>query len=306
MPRAEYLVTQTDGAGRRLDVFLSRKLRGLTRSQIQKIIARGEVRVGGIPGKSGYKLRTGDPIVIDYEGPAPEELEAEDIPLSIIYEDAHVVILDKPSGLVVHPGAGNRKGTLAAALLHHYPEVAGTGPLERPGIVHRLDKETSGVMVAAKNLVAYEALQRQFRGRDIGKVYLGLVWGRIPGPEGRIDRPIGRHVSRGERVSVRTRKPREAVTNYRILRRYVDASYLEIRPLTGRTHQIRVHLAAAGHPVVGDRLYGRKKAGRICPRLFLHAHELSFKHPKTGERVEFTSPLPGDLEDVLRLFEPLQ
>jgi 23S rRNA pseudouridine1911/1915/1917 synthase len=299
VPKTEFVVGPDSGEGRRLDIFLAEKIQELTRSQIRKLIDEGAVRVSGAARRASYKLRAGEAVVFDYEISGPERLEPQDIPLKILYADRDVIVLDKPAGLVVHPGAGNASGTLANALLHRFPETALVGPPDRPGIVHRLDKDTSGVMVAARTAEAYESLLGQFRRKDIRKTYLGLVWGRITSPEGRINWPIGRHVTDGKKISVRSRHPKDAETFFKVLRTFRDATLLEIRPVTGRTHQIRVHLAAAGHPVAGDALYGRKKTAKKFPRLFLHAHTISFIHPRTGERLTFASELPPDLQAVL-------
>lgn len=300
MPKTEFNVSLDSGEGRRLDVFLAERVPSLTRSQIKKLISEGAVRVAGAVRRSSYKLRAGEIVQFDYEVPAPGRLEPQDIPLKIVYEDQDIVVLDKPAGLVVHPGAGNASGTLANALIHRFPEIAEVGPEDRPGIVHRLDKETSGIMVAARSARAYDSLIGQFRRKDVWKTYLGLVWGRLTAPEGRINWPIGRHVTEGKKISVRSRHPKDAETFFKVLQTYRDATLLEIRPVTGRTHQIRVHLAAAGHPVAGDSLYGRKKMAKKFPRLFLHAHTISFLHPGTGERLTFASQLPPDLDDVLQ------
>ncbi len=299
--RAEFVAGEGSGAGSRLDLFLTENLPGLTRSQIHKIIVAGGVRVGGGARKPGSRLRAGERIEVEFEEAVTTGLAAEDIPLKILASDGAVIVVDKPSGMTVHPGAGRALGTLAAALLHAFPEIASVGSPERPGIVHRLDRETSGLMVAARTGPSFESLSRQFKDRDVHKTYLGLVWGRMPSPEGCFTWAIGRHLRHGQKISVRTRHPKPAETRYRVLREYRDATFLEIRPVTGRTHQIRVHFAAAGHPVVGDTRYG-KKGARKAPRLFLHAHRLSFLHPATGERVEFESPLPPDLEAILRTF----
>jgi 23S rRNA pseudouridine1911/1915/1917 synthase len=299
VPRSEFLVGPGSGEGERLDVFLAGKLPSLSRSRVKKLVAGGAVLVCGTARRSSYLLRAGDAVVLEYDAPGPGRLRAEDIPLKVLYQDADIVVLDKPSGLVVHPGAGNASGTLANALLHHFPEMAGVGPPDRPGLVHRLDKDTSGVMVAARSAGAYDSLVGQFRRKDVWKTYLGLVWGRVTAPEGRIDWPIGRHATDGKRISVRSRHAKDAETHFKVLETFRDTTLLEIRPMTGRTHQIRVHLAAAGHPVVGDKLYGRRKTGKTSPRLFLHAHVISFLHPATGQRLEFASPLPPDLEAVL-------
>jgi 23S rRNA pseudouridine1911/1915/1917 synthase len=297
--RAEFEAGEGSGAGSRLDLFLTENLRGLTRSQIHKIILGGGVRVDGAVRKPGSRLKAGERIEVEFEEEGADILSAEDIPLRVLASDGSIVVLDKPSGMTVHPGAGRREGTLAAALIHAFPEIAGVGSPERPGIVHRLDRETSGVMVAARSPAAFESLSGQFRDRNVHKIYLGLVWGRMPAAEGCFTWAIGRHVRHGQKISVRTRRPKQAETRYRVLREYRETTLLELRPVTGRTHQIRVHLAAAGHPVVGDGRYG-KKGARKFPRLFLHAHRLSFSHPGTGERVEFESPLPAELEEILR------
>jgi 23S rRNA pseudouridine1911/1915/1917 synthase len=303
VPKTEFIVGPDTGEGRRLDVVLAGRADLLTRSQVRKLIDAGAACVDGAVRRSSHKLRAGEAVVFSYEIPGPEKVEAQDIPLKVLHEDEDIVVIDKPAGLVVHPGAGNLAGTLANALLHRFPEIAKVGLPERPGIVHRLDKDTSGVMVAALSARAYESLLDQFKRHEVGKTYLGLVYGRISAPEGRIRWPIGRHATDGKRISVKTRHPRDAETFFKVLRVFKDTTLLEIRPLTGRTHQIRVHLAAAGHPVAGDALYGRKKAARRFPRLFLHAHTLSFVHPGTGERVEFSSPLPPELEGVLAKLE---
>lgn len=303
MPKTEFVVGPDTGEGRRLDVVLAGRVDLLTRSQVRKLIDTGAARVNDAVRRSSHKLRAGETVVFSYEIPGPEKVEAQDIPLKVLHEDEDVVVIDKPAGLVVHPGAGNLAGTLANALLHRFPAMAKVGLPERPGIVHRLDKDTSGIMVAARSARAYESLLGQFKRHEVEKTYLGLVYGRISEPEGRICWPIGRHATDGKRISVKTRHPRDAETFFKVLRVFKDTTLLEIRPLTGRTHQIRVHLAAAGHPVAGDALYGRKKAARRFPRLFLHAHTLSFVHPGAGERAEFCSPLPPELESVLTKLE---
>ena len=300
MPREEFLVTPESGAGARLDVFLAAHVAGLTRSQAGKAADEGRALVNDVPKKPGAILRPGDRVVLTRPEAPPAGLEPQDIPLKVLYRDDDLIVLDKPFGLVVHPGAGVRSGTLVNALLHAFPEVIWVGEGDRPGIVHRLDMETSGVMVVARSPRAYESLKGQFKDRRVKKVYRALVWGRMPGPEGRIDAPIGRHPRHGQRMSVRTRKPRAAETLFTVLEEFRQTTLLEVRPLTGRTHQIRVHLAAAGHPLVGDTRYGRKRGGKRYPRLFLHACRLSFAHPATGAVVEFASALPLDLEAVLQ------
>jgi 23S rRNA pseudouridine1911/1915/1917 synthase len=300
VPRHEFDVTADSGEGTRLDVFLAVRVSGLTRSQLKKLIDSGDVRVGAEIRRAGFKLRAGDRVVLEYETRNPDRLEPQDVPFKILFVDPEIIVLEKPSGLVVHPGAGNPAGTLANALVYHFPEIAAVGPPDRPGIVHRLDKETSGVMVAARTERAYESLLRQFKRRDVWKTYLGLALGRITAPEGRINWPLGRHATEGKKISVRSRHPKPAETFFTVLRVFKEATLLEIKPVTGRTHQIRVHLAAAGHPIAGDTLYGPKKKGLKVPRLFLHAHTLSFIHPVTGERLTFASQLPPDLETLLQ------
>jgi len=282
----------------RLDVYLVDQVRDLTRAQIQDHIEQGLVTVNDRTRKSGTRLRPGDVVVIKVRDFEPPSLDPEPIPLRIIYQDEDVAVIDKPSGLVVHPGAGVHSGTLINALLHHFPEVRRVGAPERPGLVHRLDKETSGVMVVARTQRAYLELQRQFKYRVVQKTYLGLARGR-PDEEGRINWPIGRHVKDGQRFSIKTRKPKEAKTCFRVLEQFNDFALLEVKPLTGRTHQIRVHLAAAGHPLYGDRLYGPMRAKGFELRVFLHAQRLGFIHPVRKEWVEFVSPLPLELDTIL-------
>lgn len=299
MPKREFLVTSLSGSNQRLDLFLSDKIRELTRSQIQKFIKLKRVRVSGETRKSNYRLKEDEKVEIEYELPESEMIQPENVPLDIVYSDNYVVVINKISGMVVHPGAGNRRHTLINALIFHFPDIKGVGPEDRCGIVHRLDKETSGLIVVARNRNAYAKLQEQFKKREVQKVYLGLVWGKMPEKRGEFTWSIGRHVKHGERISTRTKKPRDAVTLYTVQKEYREFTLLKIKPITGRTHQIRVHLAAAGHPLAGDARYGHRKTKIRIPRLFLHATSLSFVHPGTKETVEFSSPLPPDLRDFL-------
>ena len=299
MLKREFLITPLSGLNQRLDVFLSGKISELTRSQIQKIINAKRVSVSGVVRKSNYKLKDGERVGIGYELIEPVEIQPEDIPINIIYDDPHILIVNKPPGMVVHPGAGNRTHTLVNGLLYHFPEIKAVGPEDRSGIVHRLDKETSGLMVVARNRNAHTNLQKQFKKREVEKLYHGLVWGGMPEKKGEFTWALGRHVKHGERISISTKKPRDAVTLFSVQKEYQEFTLLEIKPVTGRTHQIRVHLAAAGHPLVGDSRYGRRKTKIRIPRLFLHAFYLSFVHPETDERVEFSSPLPKDLNEFL-------
>ena len=301
MPKTEFVVPPGPIAAPRLDVYLAGQAAGLSRAAARRLIDEGKVLVNGTAGRASLRLREGDRIAVELDAAAamPGKPEPQAIPLEILYADQDVIVLDKPSGMVVHPGAGNREGTLANALLAAYPEMAGVGPEERPGIVHRLDKGTSGVMVAARSSRAYASLVGQFRRHDVRKTYVGLVYGRVAEAEGHIDWPIGRHATKRKRISIHSKAPRDAETFFRVIETLPEATLLEIRPVTGRTHQIRVHLAAAGHPIVGDGVYGRKKVSKRYPRLFLHARTISFLHPVTGERLEFAAPLPVELGSVL-------
>jgi 23S rRNA pseudouridine1911/1915/1917 synthase len=303
VPKKDFRIRPDFGEGVRLDVYLSRMVPEITRSQFQHFVDKKNVTVDGEFRKSSYKLRAGERVEIDVDIPPPEPVSAEDIPLTILYSDAHVIVVDKPSGLVVHPGTGNRRGTLVNALMFHYPEVIGLGEEERSGIVHRLDADTSGVMVVARSAAAYDELKRQFKSREVKKIYLALVRGPMHKAEGTLDWPIGRHITDGHLISIKTRKPRVAITDYRVRRHYGSFTLLEVHPHTGRTHQIRVHLTTAGHPVAGDKRYGGDTGKPKFPRLFLHAHVLGFRHPETGEWLEFRSPLPAELEQVLKTLE---
>lgn len=288
-------------AGVRLDQFIVRSS-GLSRSAVQRLIQEERVRIGGRPLKASYRVRARNRVVVALPPPEHLGLEPEPIPLDLLYEDPDVLVVNKPPGLVVHPGAGRRRGTLVNALLHHCPGLSAIGQTERPGIVHRLDKETSGCLVVAKTEIAHRALTRQFETRQVKKTYLALVHGSVKTARGKITLPIGRHERERKRMAVRTRKGRETETIFHVLRAVPDCTLLAVVPTTGRTHQIRVHLAAIGHPVVGDKLYGgrRERTSRWrAARQLLHAWKLDFAHPCTGARVESTAPLPPDFQEVL-------
>lgn len=291
----------------RLDRVLTGVLGSLSRSQIQRLIKEGQVEVDGKPAKANQVLKIGQSVTVTVPEPVESTVAAEDIPLPIVYEDEDVVVVDKPAGMVVHPAAGHAGGTLVNALLHHVDDLSGIGGEKRPGIVHRLDRGTSGLMVVAKNDAAHEALARQFHDRLVEKEYIALVWGEVA-PGRRIDSPIGRDPSNRLKMTASARRSREAVT--RVVRTQPFGRALTLAALaihTGRTHQIRVHLSSIGHPVVGDALYGgvrRRVPGdlRAVARLerpFLHAARLAFRHPIDGRRMEFTSELPPDLVSVL-------
>jgi len=302
--KTSFLILPDSGQNQRVDIYLSQKYPQLSRSYIQKLAQEQRVKINGHSVKTSYRLKTGDTVEIDIVVPLQDPILPENIPQKYLFEDEHILVIEKPSGLIVHPGAGTTKHTLVNALLFHCPSLRGVGDERRPGIVHRLDKETSGVMVAAKTQLAYEELQRQFKAREVEKLYLGLVWGRLPEKTGQITWAIGRHEKQRQRISIKTKKPKAAETHFTVTQEWGEFSFLEIRPLTGRTHQIRVHFAASGHPIVGDTRYGRKKTRLQISRLFLHAFQLAFKHPGSKERVEFSSPLPQELSEFLEKLSP--
>jgi 23S rRNA pseudouridine1911/1915/1917 synthase len=300
-----------ENEGVRLDVFLASVLPNTSRSHIQRLIKDGKVTLGGKPAKANLAVKSGWHVDVDVPEPIETDVQPEALPLPILYQDADVVVVDKPAGMVVHPAAGHADGTLVNALLHHVDDLSGIGGEKRPGIVHRLDRGTSGVMVVAKHDAAHEELSRQFHDREVEKEYLALVWGEVMAGR-RIDAPIGRDTSNRKKMSAapanRVRRSREAVT--RIVRAEHfgrTLTLVQVAIHTGRTHQIRVHLSAIGHPVVGDPLYGgvhRRVPGDLravthLDRPFLHAARLAFKHPTDGRRMEFESELPPDLQRVL-------
>jgi 23S rRNA pseudouridine1911/1915/1917 synthase len=284
----------------RLDRALA-ALAGVPRSQAQRWIEAGAVRCNELPARASQRVALGDVVAAEPPEPALLSLEPEPIPLAILHEDAALVVLDKPAGLVVHPAPGHARGTLVHALLHHCRDLAGVGGALRPGIVHRLDAGTSGVMVVAKSDAAHHALSLQFRDHTIERVYHAFVRGTPSAEAGRVERAIGRHPHERKRMSVATRAGREARTAWRVAARFpkAGAARLEVRPETGRTHQIRVHLASQGLPILGDPVYGRASrgvpAGVALGRPALHAARLGFTHPTSGERLAFEAPLPADL-----------
>jgi 23S rRNA pseudouridine1911/1915/1917 synthase len=310
MAELSEFVVRPDEVGERLDVFLAAHLAGWSRSQVQDLIRRGLVKVGARqPHKAGQRIEAGDRIEVRAER---QELRAtpEALPLSIVYEDDDLVVVDKPAGMVVHIGAGVKGGTLVNALLHHIGALSTAGGELRPGIVHRLDRTTSGLVIVAKNDFTHRALAAAFKAREIRKTYLALVHGRIVKDEGEISRAVGRDPVRRVRMKAGGLAPREALTHYRVLQRFPHFSFVEVQPHTGRTHQIRVHLAALGHPVVGDTLYGApgklRLAGReekTLARTFLHAAALEFRHPRSGELLQLNANLPQELAAVLARVE---
>ena len=292
--------------GERLDRFLVSVLEQHSRSQIQKLIAEGHVALPRREARANLALHEGDRVTVTIQDAAPSRVEGESLPLEIIYQDADLAVLNKPAGMVVHPGAGHASGTLVNALLHHLTDLSGIGGEMRPGIVHRLDRGTSGVMVVAKNDAAHQELARQFHDREVEKEYVALVWGVVQAGR-RIDAAIGRDPANRQKMSARARHARHAVTRITRAHHLPGLTLCQVAIHTGRTHQIRVHLSAIGHPIVGDTLYGgahRRVAGDIravqrLERPFLHAERLAFNHPRDGRRLEFTTPLPADLIAVL-------
>jgi 23S rRNA pseudouridine1911/1915/1917 synthase len=287
-------------AGERLDRFLAaREVLG-TRSQVQRLIEAGRVTVDGQLAKGGVLVRAGQRVAVEIPPPTTGIVQAEAIDIAVLYEDEWLLAIDKPAGLVVHPAPGHWSGTLVNALLHRWSgSPAGLDPA-RCGIVHRLDKDTSGVMLVAKDVATHAALAEAFRAREVGKEYVAFVHGVPRRPEGEIDEPIGRHPVHRKRMSVR-RGGRAAVTRYRVLERFSGAAFVEARPKTGRTHQIRVHLAALGHPILADPVYARGRARRVASlaRQALHARAIAFPHPQRAEIVRIEAPLPADLSAAL-------
>jgi 23S rRNA pseudouridine1911/1915/1917 synthase len=293
------LVVPRESGRLRLDIFLAGKLSGFSRSRLQQLIRSRFVKLNGKPARPRDLVRAGDHI--DLTEPPPEKIDSqpEAIPLEILFEDDDLIVINKPAGLVVHPGAGHREHTLVNALLHHFPTLSGIGGKERPGIVHRLDKETSGCIVVAKNDETHRALSIQFAERSVEKIYLALVSGKLRKSAGVIEGSIGRHPKHRQRMSVTSHRGRAAKTEYRVLRSAEEMSLVECRLHSGRTHQIRVHLHHLGHPVQGDKVYGRRSAKNFL-RQMLHAWKLGFEHPRTKQWKDFEAPLPDDFENAAK------
>jgi len=295
--------------GERLDAFLRREFPAMSRSAIQRLIEGGHITINDQPTKATHTPRAGEVVRINIPEAKPAEAKAEAIPLNIIYEDQTLLVLNKPAGIVVHPAAGNEEHTLVNALLHHCKgELSGIGGVARPGIVHRLDKETSGCLVVAKNDETHIALSAQFAGRTVEKIYRAIVCGIVPRDEGNIRAAIARHPTHRKRMAVHDDADgRPAHTGYRVLERLNQATLVEAQLHTGRTHQIRVHFQHLGFPVAGDDTYGQRQTKKLAeltcyeaPRVLLHAHQLAFTHPRTGKKVKFAAPIPTDMEDALK------
>jgi 23S rRNA pseudouridine1911/1915/1917 synthase len=288
----------------RLDRFLATVPGVGTRSQAKQLIAAGRVRVDGVVRKSAHVVKAGMQVEVRVRRATPARVEPEALPVAVLYEDEHLLAIDKPPGMVVHPAPGTRRGTLVNALVHRLGVLAGVGDPDRPGIVHRLDRDTSGVLLVARTTAALEALARQFRERTIAKRYLAIVRGTLAAESGTIDRAVGRHPRERKRMSVHSRRGRRAITRWKVVERLPGATLVRLAPETGRTHQLRVHLAALGHPIVGDRVYGVRRSARsagvvAAPRQALHAEEIRFAHPADGRPVTIRAPLPEDFATVL-------
>src|SRR5262245_13914695 len=307
--RSETLTIEHSLPGERLDTFLRRKFPAASRGAIQRLIEQGHILVNGQKTKPTHSPRAGEVIRVEWPEARPAEAQPEEIPLDILFEDDALLVLNKPPGLVVHPAAGNEEHTLVNALLHHCEgELSGIGGVARPGIVHRLDKETSGCLVVAKNDETHIALSQQFAGRTVEKIYLAIICGIVPRDSGNIRAAIARHPTHRKRMVGRYEgECRASHTGYRVVERLNEATLVEAYLHTGRTHQIRVHFQHLGFPVAGDDTYGQRQTKRLAeltryeaPRVLLHAHKLSFVHPRSGKKLNFDAPLPVDFEDALK------
>jgi len=306
-PNAFTILVDASDSGKRLDLLVASRISGCSRSVAANLIRNGKIRVQGSAKKPGYRARTGDEICGTIPPPEPVLFKPEPIPIDILYQDDDIIVVNKQPGIVVYPAPGHYSGTLVNAILYHCPGLEGVGQELRPGIVHRLDKDTSGVMVIAKNSAAHHSLAEQFKSRRVKKKYLALVYGRMESDSGTVSLPIGRHPVHRKKMSTHSRKSRTAETTWRVRKRFAQATLVELGLETGRTHQIRVHCAAIKHPVVGDPVYGGRKAGksiaydlfRSVPRQMLHAWRLEFTHPVTQKTLCFEAPIPRDIGDIL-------
>ena len=311
--RTEVITVTKSLPSERLDTFLRRQLPAVSRGAIQRLIEQGCIRVDGHTVKPTHSPRAGEIVQVEWPDARPAEAQPEDIPLEILFEDEALLVLNKPAGLVVHPAAGHEEHTLVNALLHHCQgQLSGIGGVARPGIVHRLDKETSGCMVVAKGDETHVALSAQFSGRQVEKVYIAIVCGVVTRDEGNIRAAIARHPSHRKRMAVRDDdRARPAHTSYRVIERLRESTLVEATLHTGRTHQIRVHFQHLGFPIAGDNTYGQRQTRRLAEltqyealRVMLHAHKLAFIHPRSGKKVSFQAAWPADFEDALRFLRP--
>lgn len=297
----ETVVPTAADKGTRIDQFLARARPELSRARVQSLIADGHVRIVGKPIKASLRVQGGEQIELEVPAPVAAEPEAENLPLTVVFQDRDIAVLDKAAGMVVHPGAGNERGTLVNALLHHVKDLKGVGGVLRPGLVHRLDKDTSGLLVIAKHDEALEALQASFKSREVVKTYLAIVLGQPP-DEGTFRTLHGRHPKHRTRFTGKVKVGKPAVTHFKVQERFAEASLVEVGLETGRTHQIRVHFAEAGFPLLSDSLYGIKRAQRpeLIARQALHAWKLAFTHPRTRKALSFTAKPPRDFAAALK------
>lgn len=294
----EFHVDDTE-KGQRLDHYLQEKLPEFSRSRVQEWIKAGRILIAGVVPKASFSLKGGETILVEPMHRPPLRAEAEDLPLHVLYQDEDVVVVNKAAGVVVHAGAGQHSGTLVNALLHHFGTLSTEGGDERPGIVHRLDKETSGVLVVARTDAAHRSLSEQFASREVDKMYLAMVQGLPKADSGRVEKPITRDPMHRTKMTCRLETGRHALTDWKVLRRFAEHSLLEVKIGTGRTHQIRVHLSSLGHPILGDRVYGARGTELLTDRFFLHAARLAFRSPGTGERITVEAPMPSDLTAII-------
>jgi 23S rRNA pseudouridine1911/1915/1917 synthase len=314
MEATHSFIVKDDEVTKRLDVFITEKLPDLTRSGVKNLVKKGLVLVDGHPAKASHKVKASESVLVTLPTPEPPGVEPEPTPIDIIYEDEDIIVINKQAGLTVHPGAGRKGGTLVNAILHHTKELSTIGGPLRPGIVHRLDKDTSGLIVIAKNDLSHRSLAKQFKDHTTTRHYHALVWGSVKDDEGTVELSIGRDAGQRKKISTKTRRGRRAVTHYRVLKRYGWCTLIDATLETGRTHQVRVHLSAIKHPVVGDQVYGKrtppsnltkpltdelKKVKKQC----LHAITLGFVHPGNGQYTEFTAPYPARMEGLIKLLE---
>ena len=295
----EYLVPE-EAAGTRIDKFLADACPDLSRSFLQKLLKESSVTADGKAVKSSFKVNGGETIAFEVPKPQEAAIEAENIPLDILYEDSDVILVNKPKGMVVHPAAGHYTGTLVNALMYHCKDqLSGINGVMRPGIVHRIDMNTTGVLVVCKNDFAHNSLAEQLKVHSITRVYSAIVFGNLREDEGTVHAPIGRHPTDRKKMSIHSKQGRDAITHYRVLERFGAYTFIECRLETGRTHQIRVHMASIGHPLLGDEVYGPVRQPFSLEGQTLHAGVLGFIHPRTGEYVEFSAPLPAYFEELL-------